>query len=47
MAAAVDTNDIAYWLIWLQVITVFGDSALVEEGLCCLCLSAIVIDNQS
>jgi len=46
MASAIDADDIAYSFIRLQEITVFGDSTLMEESLCCFCFCAIVINNE-
>jgi len=46
VTSSVNTNYIANRFIWLQEITVFSNSTLVEEGFRCLCLGAIVINNQ-
>jgi hypothetical protein len=46
VTGAVNTNDIANWLIRLQEVTVFGDSTFVEESLSGLLFAAVIVNRQ-
>jgi hypothetical protein len=46
VTASVNSDDLAYWLIRLQEVAVFGDSALMEEGLGGLLFLAVIVNSN-